>query len=190
MSNDTLQKIANGLENNDLKLLKSSIDELDDALKSDEFMQRAKMSESIFKSAFLPTIAGKEKDTGVTIMKYIEYAGGPYREVDIIDREGNVLYTCPPVYNRSNNDNNKRLPYSQMAATYELKKARMASEADVYMHNVASGINNSVVIEETSSEFIWNKIIDKYYKEDIVNENIEIKTDKSNLIDDTLINYD
>lgn len=190
MSNDTLQKIANGLENNDLKLLKDSIDELDNALKNDEFMQRAKMSESIFKTSFLPTIAGKEKDNGVTIMKYIEYAGGPYREVDIIDRDGNVLYTCPPVYNRSNNENNKRLPYSQIAATYELKKARMANEADVYMHNVASGINSTVVIEETSSEFIWNKIVDKYYKDDVKTDNIEIKTNNTNTIDDTLINYD
>ena len=190
MGDGKLKALATELENGDLKLLKDSIDELDNALSMDEFIVKAKMPEAIFKEAFLPTIAGMEKDNGVAMMKYIEYAGGPYREVDIVDKDGNTIYTCPPVYNRSVNDNNRRLPYSQIASTYELKKARMAVEGNNYLHNVSANISDSVVIEETSSGFIWGKIVDRYYKEDIATNNTNLTEANRDIIDDGFINYD
>ena len=190
MSDGKLKALATELENGDLKLLKESIDELDNALSMDEFIVKAKMPEVIFKEAFLPTIAGIEKDNGVAMMKYIEYAGGPYREVDIVDKDGNTLYTCPPVYNRSVNDGNRRLPYSQIASTYELKRARMAIEGTNYLHNVSVNISDSVVIEETSSEYVWGKIVNKYYKEDNKLDNIDTITTNRDVIDDGIINYD
>ena len=189
MSDGKLHKISTEMENNDLKLLKESIDELDNALQTDEYILKAKMPEVIFKEAFLPTIAGKEIDNGVAIMKYIEYAGGPYREVDIIDRDGNTLFTCPPIYNRSINDVNKRMPYSQIAGTYELKKARLAMEANNYMENVAVGIANTITIEETSSEFKWGKIVDRYYKQEDTKESSNNEINR-NIINDDFINYD
>ena len=190
MSDGKLKALATELENGDLKLLKESIDELDNALSMDEFIVKAKMPEVIFKEAFLPTIAGIEKDNGVAMMKYIEYAGGPYREVDIVDKDGNTLYTCPPVYNRSVNEGNRRLPYSQISSTYELKRARMAIEANNYMHNVSVNIADSVVIEETSSEFIWGKIVDRYFKPTTTDNNASNTETNRDIIDDGFINYD
>lgn len=192
---DTLKQIAANLQNEDMAVLKANIDDLDKALEQDSFMVKAKLPEQLFKEVFLPAITGVDKNGGVAVMKYIEYAGGPYREVDVVDKNGKTLFTCPPMYNRSDTKNNNNIPYSQIASTYELKKARMANEANRYMQDVAGGISRNIVIEESSSEFKWNKIVERYTlpsnQEQSISDNIEsVANDNENKIDDDMINYD
>jgi len=158
-----LKEIAAAMNNTATEELKSHIDELDLALSVAP--KKARMPEHVFKEHFMTPLA-KEKN-GIAHMKYIEYAGGPYSEVDIIDNSGTVLYTCPPLYNRSNvDDNAKNLPLAQIAGTYELKKARMESEATNYMNEVVVGINNNVKIDESDASFKWSKIYSRYVEEE------------------------
>lgn len=189
-----LKQIAANMENQDMAELKSHIDDLDAVLNSEENTIKAKLPENVFSNTFLPSIAGETTNNDVMLMKYVEYAGGPYKEVDIVGRDGEVLYTCPPLYNRSENTaKTGNIPYSEIAGTYELKKARLPAEADNYMNNVAGGIKQNVKIEENSNEFKWGKIIDKYKKPEINEDDLIVpnlpntNTDK---IDDDIIDYD
>lgn len=70
-------------------------------------VQNATVPEIIFKEYFLPMFIrfatkklDKNQDDNL-LRKWIELAGGPYSEVDVIDSKGNKVYTVPSVYNRN-----------------------------------------------------------------------------------------
>lgn len=189
---DELKKIAEDMNNSDIKELKSTIDDLDKMLSEPVETNRAKLPESIFKNMFVEDLI-KNKGQGVIGAKFIEYAGGPYNEVDIIDNKGDTIFTCPPIYDRSSTDKKtKQIPFSEIAGTYELKKSRMPSEANKYMNDISSSIKNSVKVEENGNAYRWSVILNKYNddaesKEDTITESININTNK---VDDDLIDYD
>ena len=158
-----LEKIAGEMESAELKTLSSNINELNDALNEPSNVLKAKLPEAVFKEFFLPGLSGEIKENDVTLMKYIEYAGTPYSEVDIIDDEGKVIFTCPPLYKRSINQLEKDpIPYTEIAGTYELKKTRMASEATAYMSEAVADIRSDVKISKDTSEDKWNNIFNRY----------------------------
>ncbi len=187
-----LKEIAKSMETNEMKELATHIDDLASAFETEENVRKAKLPEKVFEEFFLPNLNGDDENNGVALMKYVEYAGGPYNEVDIIDKDGSTLFTCPPLYNRSTGENKSNIPYSEIAGTYELKKARLAAEADNYMHSVAGGINDSITIEESSSEFKWNKIFDRYKENEITDENFITGTTPASTetLSDDMIDYD
>jgi len=184
-----LKAIADDIETAERKELTTHIDELTEAL-SETNMPKAKLPESVFKEFFLPALSGEESDNRVAVMKYIEYAGTAYSEVDIIDKTGNVLFTCPPLYDRSiNKANSPTIPYTEIAGTYELKKSRMVVEANNYMTEVVGNIRTDVDIDKTSGKERWQEIF-KGYKEETKPSDIENNPtiDDSEL--DDLIDYD
>lgn len=62
----------------------------------------ARMPERNFREVFLPFFAGDEKLVyPVTIAHWLHFAGSPYHEVQVIDLSGKVLFTVPPVYDRT-----------------------------------------------------------------------------------------
>lgn len=63
-----------------------------------------KLPEATFIKVFLPVLAHRfinQHDESFDIHKWISVAGGPFRPVDVIDSNGEVLYTVPPVYESS-----------------------------------------------------------------------------------------
>lgn len=185
-----LKDMALGMERKDKEQLKSTIDDLSSALEVDN--KKARLPENIFKHSFLPSLNGDIPENDVALAKYVEYAGGPYKEVDIVNNRGEIVYTCPPLYNRSSGKEGSKIPYNELAGTYELKKARLPSEADNYMNNIAVGISNEISVEKTSNEYRWGKIFDRYtVNEDIPivdgNKPSNVQNDK---IDDDFIDYD
>ncbi len=58
------------------------------------------MSEGAFKEIFLPMFLGEESKHGMKMANWINYAGGPFFSVKVVDDKGAVLFTVPPVYNR------------------------------------------------------------------------------------------
>lgn len=62
----------------------------------------ARMPERNFVQVFLPFFAG---DTDlmykVDMTHWLNFAGGPYREVQVIDNKGVVLFNVPPIYDRT-----------------------------------------------------------------------------------------
>ena len=64
-------------------------------------IDKARLSENIFVGVFIPIFAGEKSLYNATIETWINFAGSPYKEVDIIDNRGNVLYTVPAIYDRT-----------------------------------------------------------------------------------------
>lgn len=60
------------------------------------------LSERIFVNVFLPLFAGdKELMYPVTFNTWSSCAGGPCREVNVVDVSGKILFTVPPLFDRS-----------------------------------------------------------------------------------------
>jgi len=185
-----LKEIATGMETQETKDLELHINELASALEDESMVRKAKLPENVFKDFFVPALTGELKENDVTIMKYVEYAGSPYAEVDIIDDKGEVMFTCPPLYNRSAPKIDKPvLPYTDIAGTYELKKARFKNEADNYMSDVVVGVREDIVVEETSSEEKWKKILGKYTSNNEVKMDDNITVEQDDDLED-FIDYD
>ncbi len=62
--------------------------------------------EDVFKNYFLPTFSGEvaANDDGAMIAKWIELAGGPYRPVDLLDNNNNIVGQVPSLLLRKNGD--------------------------------------------------------------------------------------
>jgi hypothetical protein len=61
----------------------------------------AVLEERIFVNIFLPLFTGeKSVSYGADFDTWVNYAGGPYREVKIIDAAGTVLFNVPPLFDR------------------------------------------------------------------------------------------
>lgn len=79
---------------------KAIIDKVFDNLQKDiNNKERATIPESIFINVYLPVLATGNLDENSSIIKdYINVAGGPYEEMDIVDHTGKVKATLPPLY--------------------------------------------------------------------------------------------
>lgn len=63
---------------------------------------RARLPERHFREIYLPMFAGdKVLPYDVDLNHWVNFAGNPYREVDIIDEAGKVLFTVPPILDRN-----------------------------------------------------------------------------------------
>lgn len=79
----------------------SEINKITTALQSAEQDVRARLPERHFREIYLPMFAGDEKLLyDINLGHWVNFAGNPYRGVDIIDEKGNVLFTVPPVFDR------------------------------------------------------------------------------------------
>ena len=64
---------------------------------------RGKLPETHFKTVFVPFLAGEIQSTPENnlVNSWVAIAGSPASEIDIIDEEGKVLFTAPPLYDTS-----------------------------------------------------------------------------------------
>lgn len=83
---------------------------------------RKKLPEDLFVTYFLPLFAGLETHPDVNIGRWVSIAGTPFAEVDIINPQGHVLFTIPPIFERNVIDTTKEVEMSikQITSTYEL----------------------------------------------------------------------
>lgn len=68
-----------------------------------ETFPNPRLEEYKFVEVFLPFFAGKpeeEQKYRVNLGNWATVAGNPFNEVDVIDRQGKVLFTVPPIYDR------------------------------------------------------------------------------------------
>lgn len=97
--------------------IKEIMEELDEIAETD----RQRMPEEIFVAGFLPLFAGEADKVpkGLNLTKWSNIAGGPFRQVDVIDRQGNVLFTVPALMDRSAfvSRTNDRINMGHIAAT-------------------------------------------------------------------------
>lgn len=79
------------------------LEQIRDDLADADKTSRARMLERNFVLVYLPLFAGdppEQQHYGANIRGWTNYAGGAYKEVDIVDSAGNVLYVVPPMFER------------------------------------------------------------------------------------------
>ena len=129
-------------------------------------------SEQYFVEYFLPMFLGEVEPTdAVNINVWIErIAGDERRSVDIVDEEGKVLFTVPPMFDTSVFE--QAQPGSQSMTRIERSYSRLkefdAAGSQHYLSKMLTGIH---LVEKPTEETyanirVWNDILTRYGKAD------------------------
>lgn len=143
------------------------ISKISNDLHSIEIKDRVTLSERIFANVFLPFFAGDEKLLyDVNLATWSNYAGSPYKEVDVLDIYGNLLFTVPPMLDRTavNPISNSNVSVSHVVATASQYARIHPSQGMQYM---TSELNKRAQIMRIPANVIdnlktWNKIFARY----------------------------
>lgn len=159
-----------------------------------DYEPKATLKEDIFKNIFLPFFSGEENTYNVGLGNWETVAsngtpgpGGLYREVDIIDDAGVVLFTVPPIYDR---EAIKPVKLSSQIALDDLFK-----RAEIYgtikpnlgtksLSAIFSNLLSKMKVSDSNSVTYvkrWAEIFKRYGKLDILN-------DKNNSTDESFDN--
>lgn len=147
MSNNLneLKEIADQQSNKLLSDTGKLISELHDVLTAP--IARASLPEVVFKEYFLDMfLSGLTEDTKGYAAKWIELAGGAFREVSIIDSQGNELFVAPSLYLPPTVDNDiiRSMNIYEVSGTYNLKRKIHEGQAKQYLASSLSGLPDSV----------------------------------------------
>jgi len=152
MEETKLGKASKAMKDDKLKELKGEINDVFKALTEDE--RNARLPVKVFDEFFAPYFKGELENTEDSIIpaKWVEFAGGAYSEVDLIDDKGEVIATTPGLYSRSNATDTivKKINFSSVASTFTLKKDRFLGEADQFLDGVVAGIDSKVDADDNA----------------------------------------
>lgn len=154
------------------KQLREEITRIKDALTDLAPADRGRLSEHIFVGVFLPLFLDEPLLYNVSFKTWIDRAAGsPYKEVDIVDNSGRVLFTVPPLLDRTtvNTITDSRVSITHVIVTANQYgrihpnqgKAYLDSELAkraTIMHVPANMINHLD---------IWNAIFKRYNRPEI-----------------------
>lgn len=165
--------------------IKSPIDKIQDML--DEVNTNNRIPEDLFVSVFLNFFANHgELHPDATTEKWISIAGSPYRAVDVFDKNNNIIFTVPSIYNINAIAPDKTIqtmaPINHVIATYKQLSNRSVKEAENYLYNSllkhSGEFNNKIdVLVDIKT---WNSIFARYNLEpmlklevsqDVIDEN-------------------
>ena len=102
-------------------------------------------------------------DNSVTLA-WINFAGGPYAEVDIIDDAGNILFRVPPITAKPKVDNKrmKGTSYSKMATRFQEESNRLQAAGDRFLAGALNGIEQFVTQDSSDYALRWANIFKRY----------------------------
>lgn len=131
------------------------------------------MPEYVFAKVFLPMFAGDENpEYEPTYSRWAELAGNIYAEMDVIDANGTVLFTVPPVVNRDTinpamelEDGARPLAsFFTIAATYQQLLSYNPNQAEMFLEAELTKrpllMNNPESIKKDFQR--WNDIFARY----------------------------
>lgn len=81
--------------------LADMISNIHSALLSPESLDIRKLPENVFVYHFLPWFAGTSTDKNVNAAAWVDIAGSANVPVHIVDNSGEILYTIPPLFDRT-----------------------------------------------------------------------------------------
>lgn len=138
----------------------------------------ATLSERVFSNVFLPLFAGDETLVyKADFATWINYAGGPYRSVDIIDTSGKVLFTVPPLFDRKavNPVSTSAIPISHVVATANQYAKLHPSQGMLYLD--AELTKRAIVMKVPANVIenleLWNNIFMRYNRPPIMTVDIK-----------------
>jgi hypothetical protein len=123
--------------------------------------------EIVFKEYFLEyfinVLNGKVEHSPLTL-KWLELAGGPYNEVNVIDGNNNVIFTTPGLFSRPEVDNNiiNQINFSDIASMYIARSNRLEIDGINYLSQELSGLKTLVSSNTHHNYLKWKLIFDRY----------------------------
>ena len=138
--------------------------------------ENVKLNEEAFKNLYLPYIIGQKHNDNF-VVKWIELAGSPFKEVDLVDNEGNIVNTLPPlIKNAINGDDDSSLNNLSGAIT-EGKLQEDTYGKSAILEKTTRTIANHLDDLQTNKE--WVKALKPYLK-----DTTKVDTLHSSSIDD------
>lgn len=144
--------------------IKGIVDQLGVVTQSDA----ARLSERVFANVFLPFFAGDPEPVyKVSIQHWINAVGGPFNAVSVVDTAGKVLFTIPPLYDRTAvqplSDGNGPSIAHVVASTTQLANVHPKQGA-AYLNNELSkrALIMKVPINVLNHIDTWNEIFTRY----------------------------
>lgn len=158
---------------------------------------KAKMHEMVFTTNFLDFFKSGEVNDGNAVLgaKWVEFAGSPEGEVDIINNEGKVIATVPPLISGIDlrNPNIEKINFDVIQKTYRLKADYLTVQGEEYLSNTLDAVGEVV---KTANMFDgkhskeWNDLFNKFdKKETTVTEDTSKKATKLTSPDDDTMDY-
>jgi len=130
-----------------------------------ETTPNAVVPEWVFVEYFLDFFMQPAKHVDSPLLsKWIELSGGPYREVDIINKEGVIIFTVPTIMIAPTLDSGNlgQYDFSAIAGMYQMKKSITKAQATNYLASILGTIPGNL---KTNANIIvgnWITIFDRY----------------------------
>lgn len=137
-----------------------------------------RLPEDLFVSNFLPYFTGKLKiDEGNNVITtWISIAGNPTSRVCILDKNGEVLYTVPPIFDTGilNTLDNKNRKLAEIYHNYTIRKDSLPMAADNFLDSAMAEKHNTILSNVVNQKYQkeWQDIFNRY------NVDVEIKKNK------------
>ena len=150
----------------------------------------ARMPEKIFAGVFVPIFVGEESLYNATLETWVNFAGSPYRSVDIIDARGNTLYRVPPIYERGNiksiTDSTRNNSVFHMVLTAQQYARVHPKQGEAYLNDALSKRNTmlSSPINLAKNLEFWNMVFKKYGRPEIKVVEDKVSVEAENDISD------
>jgi len=131
-------------------------------------IENNKLPENIFKNYFLPVISGVTTDQNYSkvMEEWISVAGTAMSSVDIINDNGEVLFTTPPILDTSvinkmkNSDNDKS--FTSILENYAVRNVNFPPEAKAFLRNELNKKLDTIGTDTPNITTNWKKIFTKY----------------------------
>jgi len=171
---DKVLEVFGSLVNSNKASVERVITEVTEKL--NPYEQRYSFPEELFVKFFLPFFVGEIPATPeINMNTWLDkVSGDPKNPVDIIDNEGNVIFTVPPILDQSVIEQSN--PQSRSMTVIERQYSRLkeisAVASQMYLEKTLTGIHvKDKPTEEVYNNIrVWNDILKRYGKEDkIVN---------------------
>lgn len=122
--------------------------------------------EIVFKESFLgffKTMNNTNLDDPIARM-WVNFSGSPYSEVDVIDKQGNVIYTVPGLLSKPNVDAalGKNVNFDRIASTYELKHNRLPEVGSNYLNSELGAVQQYISADTETAAGRWAQIFKRY----------------------------
>lgn len=157
----------------------------------------ATLPEDVFKATFLPFFAGQPAPSNVNAGVWAGIAGNPYRPVNIVGIDGEVLYTIPSLFDRQAVDPTKAsdhaVPMQHVMITHEQLTRISPVRAQAYMNAQLAQRKIAVDVSPTIAKniLVWNEIFKRYNLPTIdVKEGTAVATVVREGSDAPALNYD
>jgi len=188
-----MEEYADKLRDNNINNTKSYIDQTYNELVDTKIINT--LPEWVFLEYFLDYFmnGGANQTDQPLYYKWVELSGSVYNEVNVIDGDGTVLYTVPPLMVNPIEfiDNFENVNFEDIMANYNLRTNRTPIDGIKYLNGAIGGMGDLIVPENNALELItarWINIFNRY-RDNSVNNNTDNKLSVNNNIGD-FIDYD